>query len=302
MKRFECGDQYVDILHDKKMLFPTIEVTKGELAEYYQRIAPIMLPHIAGRQLTMQRYPQGVEQEGFYQKDIPKYFPSWIMRSCSEKKSNGTICYVVADSAAALVYMTSQDAIVYHVSLSKIDKPHNPDRLIFDLDPSDDDWSKVVSAAQVVRVLLEEELQLKTFVMTTGSRGLHIVLPLNRRYDFDTTKDFAHSVAELLARRYPTLLTAEVRKEKRAGRVFIDYLRNAYGQTGVAPYSVRARKNAPIATPLEWSEVDMDLRSDAFTLENIFKRLARKEDPWKDIDVHAQSLSRAITKLKKMVA
>ena len=302
MKRFECGDQFIDIIHDQKILFPADGITKGELADYYQRVAPIMLPHIAGRQLTMQRYPAGIEKEGFYQKDIPKYFPLWIQRACSPKKSNGTICYVVADSAAALVYMASQDAVVFHSSLSRIDKPQSPDRLIFDLDPSDDDWSKVYFAAGAVRDLLETELGLTTFVMTTGSRGLHIVVPLNRRFDFEKTKAFSRGVAEVLAQRHPDMLTADIRKEKRVGRVFIDYLRNAYGQTGVAPYSVRARSNAPVATPLEWSEVTTTLRSDAFTIKNIFKRLGHRDDPWKDIDKHAQSLSRAMTKLKKLVS
>jgi len=299
MKRFACDGKSITIEHDQKILFPS-GITKGELAEYYKRIAPIMVPHIADRQLTMQRYPEGIEKEGFYQKDIPNYFPSWIKRSCSQKKTGDSICYVVADCAAALVYMVSQDAIVYHVSLSKIDKPQYPDRLIFDLDPSDNDWSKVYFAAHAVRDLLEKELGLITFVMSTGSRGLHIVVPLNRRSDFDATKAFARSVAALLAQRHPETLTVEVRKEKRAGRVFIDYLRNAYGQTGVAPYSVRARANAPVATPISWQEVSTKLRPDRYTIKNIFKRLARKDDPWKDIDTHAQSLTDAIKKLKKL--
>jgi bifunctional non-homologous end joining protein LigD len=302
MKRFECDGQSITIEHDQKILFPAIEVTKGELADYYQRIAPVMVPHIANRQLTMQRYPEGVEKEGFYQKDIPNYFPSWIKRACSSKKTGDTICYVVADSAAALVYMVSQDAVVYHVSLSNIDKPNYPDHLIFDLDPSDGDWSKVCFAAHAVRDLLETELGLTTFVMTTGSRGLHIVVPLNRRFDFEKTKSFSRSVAELLAQRHPDMLTADIRKDKRADRVFIDYLRNAYGQTGVAPYSVRARSNAPIATPLEWHEVTETLRSDAFTIKNIFKRLGHRNDPWKEIDKHAQSLSKALNKFKKLIS
>lgn len=301
MKRFECDGQSITIEHDKKILFPEINLTKGAVAAYYERIAPFMLPHVIDRQLTMQRYPEGVGKDGFYQKDAPDYFPAWITRACSKKKTDDTICYVVADSAASLVYMVGQNAVVFHVSLSRVDKPLYPDRLIFDLDPSGNDWSKVVDAAHILREMLEKELGLTTFVMTTGSRGLHIVVPLNRRADFDTTKAFARNVAELLAQRHPELLTVEVRKEKRSSRVFIDYLRNAYGQTGVAPYSVRARPNASVATPILWKEVSTKLRPDAFTIKNIFKRLARKDDPWKDIDKHAQSLSEAKKKLKKRI-
>jgi len=300
MKRFKVDGHTIEIEHDQKVLFPKDCITKSDLALYYEKIAPSMLPYLAHRQLTMQRYPEGIEKEGFYQKDIPDYFPSWIKRACSQKKSGEEICYLMADSAAALVYMVSQNAIVCHISLSKVDKPDYPDRIIFDLDPSDDDWKKVVKAAYILKDILEDELFLKTFVMTTGSRGVHIVIPLNRRADFVATKAFSRSVAELAEKRYPALLTTEVRKEKRGKRVFIDYLRNAYGQTGVAPYSVRARLGAPIATPLTWEELKSLKAADAYTITSILKRLAQKDDPWKGIDKHGQSLSKALEIMKKM--
>lgn len=300
MKTFTLDGHTIECAHEDKVLFPETGITKGELADYYERIAPLMLPHVRERQLTVQRFPNGIGQDGFYQKHRPDYYPAWIGRHCVEKKDDGDVCYVVADSAAALVYLAAQDAIVYHLGLSRIDKVHYPDRLIFDLDPSIDDWSAVCVAAKTVRGLLEDELGLKTFVMTTGSRGVHIVVPLDRTADFDATKAFAREVAELLASRHPETLTTEVRKDKRAGKVFIDYLRNAYGQTGVAPYSVRARANASVATPLEWSEIKPSLSADFYTIKTMFKRLARKDDPWHTIDVSAQGLKKAAAKLSSL--
>lgn len=301
MKTFMLDGHTIECAHEDKVLFPEAGITKGELADYYERIAPLMLPHVRNRQLTVQRYPNGIGHEGFYQKHRPDYYPVWIGRHCVEKKDDGDVCYVVADNAAALVYLAVQDAIVYHLGLSRIDKIHHPDRLIFDLDPSQDDWSLVCWAAKTVRALLEDELDLKTFVMTTGSRGVHIVVPLDRKADFDVTKAFAREVAELLARRHSDTLTTEVRKDKRAGKVFIDYLRNAYGQTGVAPYSVRARADAPVATPLEWSEVKPSLSADFYTIKTMFKRLARKDDPWHNIDASAQGLKKATVAIKNLV-
>lgn len=275
-----------------KVLFPKTDLTKGDLVDYYQRIANVALIYYHERPLTMQRFPDGIEQEGFFQKEVPDYFPEWISR-VELKKENGTVKYVIAQNAATLVYLANQGCITPHLSLSRQDKPNHPDRLIFDLDPSDDDFKKVQRAASKLKDLLDA-LELGSFVQTTGSRGLHVVLPLDRTADFDAAREFAHAFAECLAQNYPEELTVEQRKSKRGDRVFLDYLRNAYGQTAVAPYAVRALEGAPVATPLNWDEVSAaDLSPQKYTIKNIFRRLAQTEDPWSEIGQRGSSIDTA---------
>jgi bifunctional non-homologous end joining protein LigD len=291
-KTMTIGGQEVEVSNLDKVLFPEIGLTKGDLIDYATRIADAALPHLSGRPLTMQRFPDGIADEGFYQKDVPDYFPDWIDRVELDKE-NGTVTHVVANRAATLVYLANQACITLHAALSRADRINFPDRLVFDLDPSDDDFDKVRFAALKIREALEAA-QLVSFVQTTGSRGLHIVVPLDRSAPFDDVRAFAHVVGRHMAREHPDELTVEHRKSERGNRVFIDYLRNAYGQTSVAPYSVRARSGAPIATPLDWPEVEDDrLDPRKFSVGNIFRRLGQKDDPWHDIAEHAQSLDGA---------
>ncbi len=280
----------IELSKPDKVLFPNTGLTKGDLVDYYRKIAEVALRHYRDRPLTMHRFPDGIEEEGFFQKDAPDYFPEWIERT-RLPKGNGSVDHVVANNAATLVYLANQGCITPHLGLSRVDDVNYPDRLIFDLDPSDGAFGKVQVAAKRLKNLCGE-LELATFVQTTGSRGLHVVVPLDPTADFDTVRDVARRLAECLADRYPDDLTVEQRKEKRKGRVYLDYLRNAYGQTVVAPYAVRARDGGPIATPLDWSEVSAAVkRPDAYTIDNVFRRMAQKEDPWADIDRHRQSLA-----------
>jgi bifunctional non-homologous end joining protein LigD len=183
-----------------------------------------------------------------------------------------------------------QGLVTPHIWLSRADKLHRPDKLIFDLDPPGSDFEPVRAAAQALHDLLPE-LGLAPFVMTTGSRGAHVVAPLDRSADFDVVRSFAKDVSQVLAQRYPDRLTVETRKAKRQGRLFLDTLRNAYGQNSVAPYGVRAKPGAPVATPIDWDELsDPDLHSQSYTVKNIFRRLGQKEDPWKGYMRHARSL------------
>jgi bifunctional non-homologous end joining protein LigD len=198
------------------------------------------------------------------------------------------------------VYLANQGCITPHVGLSRVDKVDYPDRLSIDLDTSDDDFVKVQNDARQIKVLLDR-MELTAFVQTTGSRGLHVVVPIQRTTKFDDAREFTATLARYLAQRHPQQLTVEQRKNKRGDRVFIDYLRNAYGQTAVAPYSVRAKEGAPIATPIGWSEATAgDLRPQKYNLKNIFRRLAQKQDPWADIAQHAGSLGKAVQTLNKM--
>lgn len=289
----------IALSHRDRVLFPKHGLTKGKLIDFYRRIAPVALPHLADRPLTMRRFPEGIRKKGFFQKNLPDHFPDWFARA-ELPKEDGRMTYAVLSNAASLVYVANQGCITPHVGLSRVDRIDRPDRLVFDLDPSDGDFAKVRDAAIRVRALLEE-LDIVPFVMTTGSRGLHVVAALDRSGDFDAARTFARDCCEVLARRFPDRLTVEHRKAKRGDRVFLDYLRNAYGQTVVGAYGVRARPGAPVATPLEWEEVGKaDLRSDRYTIRNIFRRLGQREDPWREISRHGVSVSGAIRRLAEM--
>lgn len=293
------GGQTIKLSNHDKVLFPESRLTKGDLVDYYQRIAEVALPYYRDRPLSMHRFPDGIGAEGFFQKDAPDHFPDWIERVKLEKQ-NGTVNYVLANNAATLVYLANQGCITPHLSLARRDKPNHPDRLIFDLDPSDDDFSKLQDAAKNLKDLLDE-LDLASFVQTTGSRGLHVVVPLDRSVDFDTARGFARALAECLAERHAGALTIEQRKNKRGDRVFLDYLRNAYGQTAVAPYAVRAIEGGPVATPLRWDEVGAgDLDPQGYTMTNIFRRLAQIDDPWAGLTRRACSIAAALRRLSEL--
>jgi bifunctional non-homologous end joining protein LigD len=280
----------VQVSRPAKLLFPDDGVTKGDLATYYERVAGYMLPHVKGRPVSMQRFPDGIGGYGFYHKDVPDHFPSWIRR-VRVRKRGGSLTHAVISDADTLVYLADQACITPHVWLSRMDRVRRPDRLVIDLDPSVDDFAAVRRAARAAGELLEE-LGLTPFAMATGSRGLHVWTPLRRAEDFDRVKAFARDAARLLAARYPDELTTEARKAKRGDRILLDVARNAYAQTAVPPYAVRARPGAPVATPLGWKELsDSRLRPDRFTVKNLFRRLASKGDPWAGMGAHARGLT-----------
>ena len=284
-EQVEIGGESFELTHPDKVLFPDAGITKRDLVDYYARVAEIALPHWEGRPVSMHRFPDGIDAEGFFQKQAPDYFPKWIKRF-ELPKEGGTVEHVVADKAATMAYLASQGCIEPHLGLSRVDRPDHPDRLILDLDPSDDDFEKVRAAAGLARRLLER-IEAPAFVQTTGSRGLHVVVPLDRSADFDAARKLARGLAGRLAEDEPKLLTIEQRKEKRGQRVFVDYLRNAYGQTSVAPYGVRAKPRAPVATPLDWDEALGETGPRDYTLGNIFRRLGQKADPWRGMGARA---------------
>lgn len=286
MHEVAAGARKIGVSRPEKLLFPEDGITKYELVKYYARIADVALPLWRDRPLSMQRYPDGIESDGFFQKDIPDYFPDWVER-VTLPKGDGRLDYILPNNSATLAYIAEQGCITPHLGLSRVDRIDCPDRLILDLDPSDDRIAPVQFAAGRVRDLLDE-LDIVSFVQTTGSRGFHVVVPLDRSETFDKVRDVARDFVRTLAARYPGRLTIEQRKSKRGNRVFLDYLRNAYGQTAVAPYGVRARPRAPVATPLDWDEaLASDMSPRKYTVENIFRRLAHKRDPWAQIARHA---------------
>ncbi|MFD1094888.1 non-homologous end-joining DNA ligase [Salegentibacter chungangensis] len=291
----------IEISNRDKVFFPKESYTKGDLIDYYEQIAETMLPHLKDRPVTMLRFPNGIDDKQFYQKDAPDYFPNWIPRKKIKKQDGGSTAYVICNSKACLVYLANQACITPHIWLSKQDKPDFPDRMIFDLDPADEDFSRVKTAARNLRKLLKEELGLPVYLMTTGSRGLHLVVPLKPEKNFDEVREFAQQLAKYLEEQHPGELTTAIRKEKRGKKLFLDVARNAFGQTTVVPYGVRPKNGAPVATPLDWEELDKpDLHSQSYTIKNIFRRLGSKTDPWKDIEKNAVSIDPAIKKFKSL--
>lgn len=292
----KVGKQTIAVSNPDKLIYQKDAITKQQVIEYYVRIAKYMLPYLKDRPLSMQRFPDGIAQEGFYQKDAGEYFPDWIKTYAIKKEEGGKVHHVLVNDAATLAYIATQLCLVFHVWLSKIPKVDYPDRMIFDFDPSGKDFNQVRFAALQFKKILES-LGLVPFVMTTGSRGLHVVVPLKAAENFDQVRAFARNLAQYMVDQDPAHLTLELRKDKRDGKIFVDYLRNGFAATGVCPYSLRARPGAPVATPLRWPEVARkSLKPDQWNIKNIFTRL-KKGDPWKNMHKYAKSLKTAIKKL-----
>jgi bifunctional non-homologous end joining protein LigD len=281
------------------VLFPADGITKGDLIDYYRRIAPWMLPHLRDRPLAMERYPDGIDEPSFFQKAVPSYFPDWIKR-VTVKKAGGTVTHVVCNNEATLVYLANQACTTPHIWLSRIDKLYCPDQMVFDLDPSREDLEAVKATAQAIREMLDR-LDLPAYLKTTGSRGMHVAVPLNREEDFDSVRAFARQLAEIVVNQDREHRTLELRKGKRRGRVFVDTNRNAYAQHMAAAYAVRARPGAPVSAPLDWSELNRkDLRPNGVTIRTIFGRLAKVGDVWKNFGRHATSLKLARRKFEHL--
>lgn len=278
----------VEIENRSKIFFPGCGITKGDLVDYYRRVAPAMLPHIRNRPVTMERFPDGIGREGFFQKEIPDYFPAWIERVTVPKKG-GSITHPLCNDEDSLVYIVSQGCITPHVWLSEKDRPSRPDRIVFDLDPPAGKPAAVRQAARRLRTELER-LGLRSVVMTTGSKGFHVTVPILPEWEFAAVRRFARQIAKRVAAAHPEKITVEQRKQARGGRVYLDTMRNGYAQTVVAPYAVRTRPGAPVATPVGWEELGRGLEPDRYHLRNLFRRLGQKDDPWQDLDEVRQEL------------
>ncbi len=275
------GGIQVELSHLEKVFFPDDGISKGDLVAYYEAMAPRIIGYLKDRPLVMDRYPDGITGHRLVQKNVPEYFPGWITRA-EVKKQGGVVHQVICDKPATLVYLANQACIELHVFLSGLAALDRPDQLVFDLDPPDEAGFELARRhALALRELLEGDLGLATFVKTTGGRGLHVHVPLRPEADFDTVRGFARDVATRLASRFPDELTVEPRKEARGRRLYLDIMRNAYAQTVVAPYSVRGRPGAHVATPLHWAEVeDANLSPGQFTMRTLPAELERRGDPW----------------------
>ncbi len=272
------GGITVALTNQDRVVFPDSGITKGEVIAYYRAVADAMVPHLAGRPLTVERFTKGVDQGGFFQKHWQKHYPSWL--DSAELGGKTRVRYPIVDNPAGLVYLANQGGIAFHVWTSRKTTPHNPDLIVFDLDPPDGGFAMVREVALVLRDVLGE-LSLEPFVKTTGSKGLHVVAPLDGKAPFDEVHALCSDLANLLASRGPDLITTEFYKKDRKGRLFFDTMRNAPGATFVAAYSLRGKPTAPVSAPVTWKEVeDNALRPDGFTLRDVPARLDRLGDPW----------------------
>ena len=289
------------ITHPDKVLFPDDGITKSELASYYEAIAPMMLPHLRGRPITMERYPSGIGEQGFMQKDVSKGFPEWLERVEVPKKG-GTVHHPIVRNTRSLLWLANQNCITPHVWTSRTPKLYEPDICVFDLDPSENEPDKLRTAALGLRDILAE-LGLASWVKTSGSKGFHIAVPLDSKAGFGDVGRFAYGVALILVKRDPRNLTLEFSKADRGGRILIDTGRNGYSATFAATYAVRAKPGAPVSAPCTWDEIESgEVGPQTFTLRAMAGRIAEVGDLWSDINRRKRSLRRPMEKLRRLHA
>jgi bifunctional non-homologous end joining protein LigD len=304
VRTVRAGRRTVKVHRPDKVLFPggdgAKEYTKGDLVDYHRSVAPFMVPQLRGRPLMLERYPDGLDGPRFMQKNTPDGYPEWISR-VEVSKEGGTVCHTVCDDTATLLYLADQAALTLHRWLSRVGRENHPDRMVFDLDPAgDDDFAAVREAAQLLGELLDE-LKLPSALMTTGSRGLHVIVPLDGRNDFDEVRAFAKDVADALVAGHPDRLTTAARKKDRGDRLYLDVQRNAYAQTAVAPFTVRAIPGAPVATPMAWSQLDdpgLDARR--WTIADAVQQA--RTDPWAGVLSRGRALGPARRRLNALMS
>jgi bifunctional non-homologous end joining protein LigD len=291
-----AGRRTIKVSNLDKVFWPDAGFTKGDLVEYYQAIAPVMVPHVRDRMMTLERFPDGIKGERFFSKTIPKYFPDWIARK-TVPKSKGSVTHVVCNDVATLVYLANQAVITPHVSLSRRSRIDVPDQLIIDLDPPEDAFEMARKAAFSLKEILEAA-GLIAFAKVTGSKGVHVMSPITPRLRFEQVREIALDISGALIERHPDDLTLEVKKAERGKRTLVDFMRNSYGQTAVAPYGVRARPGAPVAAPVAWDELeDKSLGPQSFSIKEVPARVETVGDPWKGWRKQARSLATAAKKL-----
>ncbi len=287
------------ITHPEKVLFPDDGITKGELAAYYETMAPVILPHMRGRPVTMERYPAGIGKKGFWQKDVSKGFPDWLERVEVPKKG-GVVHHAVITDARSLRWMTNQNTVTQHVWTSRVPRLEYPDLCVFDLDPPERDLTDVRGAAIGLRDLLKE-LGLTSWVKTSGSKGFHIAVPLDGKTHTGLVARFADAVGRVFVGLAPDRLTQEFSKADRKGRIYVDTGRNGYTPTFAAAYTVRARPGAPVSAPCTWEEIERgEVKPDTFTLRTMPDRIAKAGDLWSDLRRRGRSLKGPTEKLQRL--
>lgn len=286
----EIDGHPVPLSHPDKVLFPTDGIAKGDVVEYYRSVADVILPHLRNRPLNLRRFPDRIDRDGFFQQHAGDHVPDWVTTiDVPARGDQRPVRHVMCQDEATLAYLANLDSVELHRWLSTSAVLDRPDLLVVDLDPPDGtDVKDLRDAARLVRGAFEK-VGLVPFVQTTGGRGFHVVAPLDASQDDTVVRQTARQLADHVAAREPDRLTTEQRKAQRGDRIFLDTNRNSYGQTAVAPYSLRARPGAPVATPIEWDELPKTTPG-KYGLRNLTRRLARKPDPWRDMSRHAVSV------------
>jgi bifunctional non-homologous end joining protein LigD len=283
-----------------KVYWPKEKYTKGDLIEYYRKVAKFILPYLKDRPENLNRHPGGITGPSFYQKNFEHLPPPWVTTKKIYSESNkAKINYLVCENEATLVYMANLGCIEINPWNSRIQSLEKPDYLIIDLDPEAISFEKVVVVAQAVHKLLDS-IGVANFCKTSGATGLHIYVPLGAKYNYDQAKEFAHLVAILVNQKLPDITSVERMPKKRQKKVYLDFLQNRKGQTLAAAYSIRPKPGASVSTPLEWSEVRTGLDPKKFTIKTIFDRLKKKGDLWKPVLGRGVDLKKALTKIEKL--
>jgi bifunctional non-homologous end joining protein LigD len=290
----------VRLTNPDRVLFPDDGITKGELFAYYDAVAPVLVPHLRNRPFTMKRYREGLAGEGFFQKQAPKGMPRWIrtrqFRTHPREGGSRLVDFPLVNSREALLWMVQMHCIDMNAWYSRVDKPHRPDFVVFDLDPPDGGFALAVRVAHLVQEALEE-LGLRSYIKTSGADGIHVLVPISRRSTFEQTYEFAERIARSLEARHPGLVTTEWLKRKRSG-VLVDHRQNGWGKTIASAYSVRPRPGAPVSTPLRWEELTEDVTPRQFGMREVLARVERVGDLNEPVLRGGQALGPALRKLQ----
>jgi bifunctional non-homologous end joining protein LigD len=282
-----------------RVLFPEDGVTKGDVFEYYGAVGETLVPHLRGRPFTMKRYPHGIYGEVFFQKQAPKHLPDWIptRRFTTHPREGGSrlVDFALVNSAEAVLFMVQNNCIDMNAWYSRVDKPHRPDFVLFDLDPPDGEFELAIEVAHLIRELLDE-VELPGYVKTSGADGIHVVAPITRRSTFEQTYQFAERASRLLEKRHPGKLTTQWLKKKRQG-VLVDHRQNGWGKTIASVYSVRPKPGAPVSTPLRWDELTPAVRPRDYTMAVALERISRHGDLFEPVLEDPRPLAPAARRL-----
>ena len=292
------GKHVVAITNRKKIYWPEEGFTKGDLIDYYDKMADHILPHLKGRCLSLKRNPNGINDKGFYHKDAGENAPSYVdVFKVKSESNNKIIDYIVCNNKATLLYVANLGCIEINPWSSTTKKIGNPTWMVIDIDPSDKNkFTEVVDTALAVKMVLDKA-GVSSYCKTSGASGLHVYVPLKNKYEYVTVRDFAHIIASLVQEQLPGITTLERSLSKRGPKIYIDYLQNSAGQTLASVYSVRPVPGASVSTPLEWKEINHKLSPQQFTIENIFQRIKKKGDLFSPILNGSNSIDKALKSL-----
>ncbi|MEC3976704.1 non-homologous end-joining DNA ligase [Amycolatopsis sp. H20-H5] len=281
-----------------KLFYPADGLTKSDVVDHYRTVAEVMVPHLRGRPLTLRRYPHGIEGQTWFQKEASSHFPDWVRVEEIPQHHSASVRHVLCEDAATLVYLANQAVVEFHIWTSTVDALEKPDLVVIDIDPPEGVTVKELRGIARGASQVYEAIGLTPYLQATGGRGFHVVAPLDATAGHDVVRALARGAAELLVRADPDQMTVAQRKDRRGHRVFLDTNRNGYAQTFAAPYSLRARPGAGVATPLDWAELTR-AKPDGWNPRKLKQRLARKEDPWLDMRAHAASATKALELLRR---